>query len=93
MFDSTCFMFFLILSLFTFNSMNPRFNNKFAINFVLSINCNMKMYFLNNFFPTFINYYNFFSIGIIKVIYFPVFSGKQVHCFLSSSADSFMIKC
>ena len=33
-----------------------------------------------------------FSIGTVKVMYFSVFSPKQVNCFLDSSAKSFMIK-
>ena len=33
-----------------------------------------------------------FSIGTVNVIYFSVFSLKQVNCFSNSSANSFMIK-
>ena len=33
-----------------------------------------------------------FSVGTVKVIYFSVFSSKQVNCLLNSSASSFMIK-
>ena len=32
------------------------------------------------------------SIGTVKVMYFSVFSPKQVNCFLNFSANSFMIK-
>ena len=34
----------------------------------------------------------FLSIGMEKVMYFSVFSAKQVNGFLNSSANSFMIK-
>ena len=33
-----------------------------------------------------------FSIGIVKVMYFLVFSPKQVNCLSNSSVNSFMIK-
>ena len=34
----------------------------------------------------------YFSVGTVKILYFPVFSPEQINCFLNSSASSFTIK-
>ena len=57
-----------------------------------SINCNQKDIFFVNSSPFLSILVTSFSIETIKVMYFSVFSPKQVNCFSNSSANSFMIK-
>ena len=56
------------------------------------MNCNMQdRFFVNS--PPFLSILaTFFAIRTLQVIYFPVFSPKQVNYFPNSSADFFMIK-
>ena len=70
-----------------------RFDNELAINLALSINCNMEdIYFVISS-PFLSILVTSVSIGTVNVMYFSVFSPKQVNCFLSSSPHLFMIKC
>ena len=58
-----------------------RFDNELAMNLVLSINCNMEeMYFVISY-PFLSILVTSFSLGTMKVMYFPVFSTKQIKLF------------
>ena len=93
----TCFTFFfcpyLHLSLSIPSArLLTSFDNELAINLVLSIN--RKMY--NICFVTFSPFLSIiassYSFGTVKVMYFSVFSPKQINSFSNSFANSFMIK-
>ena len=68
------------------------FDNELAINPALSINCNMSniCFVISSQLLSIL--VTSFSIGTVKVMYFPVFSAKQVNCFFNSSANSFIRK-
>ena len=69
-----------------------RFDNEIAINLVLSINCNLYNIVLMISFTFLLFLVTSFSIETGKVMYFSVFSTKQVNYLSNSSATSFMIK-
>ena len=81
--NSTSFSFFIFISMFTFN-----FTNFFR----KSINDHIW----DNFFvissPLLSILVTSFSIGIVKIVCFSIFSTNQISCFLNSSANSIMLK-
>ena len=81
-FKSTNFT-FIIVSAFTFNFMNffrlfTRFHNELAINLALSINCNLYDTIFVTSCPFLSILVTSSSIGTKNIMYFPVFSSKQV---------------
>ena len=69
-----------------------RFHNELAINLGLSINHKMQDIFFVIFSLFLSILVTSFSIVTVTVMYFSVFSPKQVNYFSNSSASSFMIK-
>ena len=63
-----------------------RFDNELATNFALSIKFNLQDIFFAISSPFLSILVTSFSIGTVKVMYFSVFSPKQVNCFSNSSA-------
>ena len=61
-----------------------RFDNELPINPALSINCNVYIFFVTSS-PILSTPVTSFPMGTVKVRYFPVFSPKQINCFLNSS--------
>ena len=74
-------------------SLLTRFDKEIAINLALSVKDIFFVYFVYCIFfssPFLSILVTSFSIGTVNVISFSVFSPKQVNCYLSSSANSFM---
>ena len=86
-----CVDIYVYINEFSSGRLLTKFDNELAINLALSINCNMKDIFFVISSPFLSILVTTFSNGTVKVMYFSVFSPRQVNCFLSFSANSFMI--